>query len=789
MKTSSLLSVFLVCLWSSVALAKAQPSSVNVGVVLAMDSLVGRVGNMCISMALQDFYKDHPDFTTRLTISWRDSGSDVVQAAAAALDLMKNVEVQAIIGPQTSAEAKFLVALANISQVPLLSFSATSPSLSSTNTPYFVRATINDSVQAKPIAALFKAYGWRQAVAIYEDTEYGAEFIPYVNDALLEVGSRLQHRTVLPTSASNELIDEELYKLTTMQTRVFIIHMTSPIAARLFLRAEQLGMIRKDYVWIITDGLSTLLDSMDPLIIASMQGVLGVKSYIEKTKRLANFTARWKLYYREEYPKEIEIPPLNAFGPRAYDATWALALAVEKSGTRAIKFRQPIARKLTRNSTDLLTLGISPVGPRLLGAILATKFTGLTGDIRFPNGEIHDSIFQIINIIGKGTREIGFWTPMYGLSPDLNRTALKKKNGYSASVVDLRPVIWPGEPTLVPKGWVIPTNGVKMKIGVPIKDGFKEFVKVDRDPIHHELRVTGYSIEAFYGVLKVLPYALPYEFIPFEDSEGKMAGSYDDLIYQVFLGKYDAVVGDVIITANRSNYVDFTPPYTKSGVSMIVPTKKMLRGWVFLQPLTWELWVTTTCFFFIMAFVVWVLEHRINKDFRGPVIEQVGRALYFSFSTLVFAHRDQVKSNLSRFVIILWLFAVLILSNNYTANLASILTVQQLQPAVTNVHTLIKNGDYVGYSSNSFVQTLLLKLGFHESKLRPYGTVEEYKNAMLKGSSCGGVAAIFDQVPKIEVFLSYYSDKFTMAGPTFPTGDYGFVRTLIFVPIVASLMF
>ncbi|ERN07230.1 hypothetical protein AMTR_s00019p00184550 [Amborella trichopoda] len=46
---------------------------------------------------------------------------------------------------------------------------------------------------------------------------------------------------------------------------------------------------------------------------------------------------------------------------------------------------------------------------------------------------------------------------------------------------------------------------------------------------------------------------------------------------------------------------------------------------------------------------------------------------------------------------------------------------------------------------------------------------------MLKGSSCGGVAAIFDQVPKIEVFLSYYSDKFTMAGPTFPTGDYGFV--------------
>lgn len=104
---------------------------------------------------------------------------------------------------------------------------------------------------------------------------------------------------------------------------------------------------------------------------------------------------------------------------------------------------------------------------------------------------------------------------------------------------------------------------------------------------------------------------------------------------------FDAVVGDVTITANRSNYVDFTLPYTESGVTMIVPIKgiKMKNAWVFLKPLTLELWATTGCFFVFIGFVIWVLEHRINQDFRGPPSHQIGTSLWFSFSTMVFAHR------------------------------------------------------------------------------------------------------------------------------------------------------
>ena len=83
-------------------------------------------------------------------------------------------------------------------------------------------------------------------------------------------------------------------------------------------------------------------------------------------------------------------------------------------------------------------------------------------------------------------------------------------------------------------------------------------------------------------------------------------------------------------------------PYTESGVVMVVPMKDKNRvenAWIFLKPLTWDLWLASFCSFVFVGFVVWLLEHRVNEDFRGPRTHQVGTGLWFSFSTMVFAQR------------------------------------------------------------------------------------------------------------------------------------------------------
>ena len=109
-------------------------------------------------------------------------------------------------------------------------------------------------------------------------------------------------------------------------------------------------------------------------------------------------------------------------------------------------------------------------------------------------------------MIGERKKGVGFWTPNNGIVGRSN----------SISKVNIRAITWPRESTFVPKGWVILTNGKRLNIGVLVKEGFSEFVKVTQDPITNTTKVIGYSIGFFDVVMATLPYAVPYEYVPFE---------------------------------------------------------------------------------------------------------------------------------------------------------------------------------------------------------------------------------------------------------------------------------
>jgi ionotropic glutamate receptor len=94
--------------------------------------------------------------------------------------------------------------------------------------------------------------------------------------------------------------------------------------------------------------------------------------------------------------------------------------------------------------------------------------------------------------------------------------------------------------------------------------------------------------------------------------------------------RFDAVVGDITITNNRSEYVDFTQPYTESGLVIIVRFQNDESGdpWAFLRPFTLAMWITTLAFFFFTGGVVWLLEHRNNQEFRGKPRKQVSTLIW-----------------------------------------------------------------------------------------------------------------------------------------------------------------
>ncbi|KAK2986066.1 hypothetical protein RJ640_011507 [Escallonia rubra] len=757
----------LMIISKGVATAQSSTVPVNVGVILDKDTWAGKMGLGCISMALNDFYASHGHYNTRLVLNVRDSNKSVVRAALMAQDLLQNVKVQAIIGPVTSMQANFVINLGEHSQVPIISFSATSPSLSSLRSEYFIRATHIDTCQVKAISSLVHAFGWRAVVPIYADTEFGEGVIPFLTDALQEVNARIPYRSVIHPSASDAEIAAELYKLMTMQTRVFVVHMPPDLGSQFFAKANEVGMMSKDYVWIITTGITNHFSLVEPLVNIPMPGVLGVKPHVPRRKRLDHFITRWKSKSRQENYADAN---LSIFGLWAYDATIALAIAVEKVE----------ARHSSYNSTH----------KHLREVLASTRLHGLSGDFHIVNGQLRSSAFQIVNIIGNVEQVIGFWTEKNGISKALNFTS---NNRYSTLKQNPGAIVWPGETTYAPKGWVIPTNKKKLRVGVPVTDGLSAFVNVTRDSSGSATVVAGFCIDVFDAVMAELPYNVPYEYVPFVNHNGEIAGDYNDLVYQVFLGNFDAVVGDVTILANRSLYVDFTLPYTESGVTMIVPVKdkKEKNAWVFLKPLTWDLWVTSACFFVFIGFFIWILEHKENEDFRGTRAQQIGTSFWFSFSTMVFAHsnplslhlsildkhtvEEKVVSNLARFVVIIWCFVVLILTQSYTASLTSMLTIRQLEPTFTSVQDLMEKGETIGYPKDSFILQLLEQLNIDSSKLKEFNVTSDLEVAFSKGSSDGGMAAAFNEIPYLKPFLKKHCSKYALVGPTIKTNGFGFV--------------
>ncbi|KAG6475430.1 glutamate receptor 2.9-like [Zingiber officinale] len=716
----------------------AAHENLQVGVILDRSTWIGNVSWTCIAMAANDFYTEYPNYSTRLSLHWRDTSDEgAIPAASAALDLLQNAGVEAVIGPQASTQAKFVAELGGRARVPVLSFSASLPRVRSS--PYFFHTAWDGFSQARAVASLVNAFGWREAVTVLEDSDYGAAFAPFLTDALQEVDVPVSCRSMIAPRATGKQIASELDKLRANRTRVFIVHMYSySLAFGFFNLTKSLGMMKNGYVWIVTYSLTDMVDLMGSSALDLMQGVIGLTPSVRENERLHRLNRRWK----EDRQFKFNV---TMFGLWAYDTVWALAIAAEDA--RGALNSSFMASGST-NSTDLGRVGASLVGPELRDLLLSSSFAGVGGRFRLDGQVLESGSYEIVNVVDGGKRRIGLWSPTKGISLS------------NVNVTDGDGVEWPGGGRRKPKGWEWP---IEMVVGIPVKPGFEQFVEINESSGRK-----GYCIELFEAAMKELSVNFSYK--RFSNEQGDSNGTYDDMVYQLSHQRLDAVVGDLTIRENRTHYFDFTQPFTESGLAMVVPTRDARRkgAWTFLKPLSLSLWLASAAFFIFTGATIWLLEHRHNDDFHGV---GVGPVLYFSFSTLVFAHRERLATNSGRLVAVFWFFVVLILQANYTARLTSMLTVEQLTPTVEDVAQLLKDGSAVGYQKDSFVQGLLQSLKFNESKIVPYESAEEYHQALINGS----VAAIVDEVPYLKVFMARYCHKnFKMVGPIYKSSGFGF---------------
>ncbi|CAN6463990.1 unnamed protein product [Victoria cruziana] len=746
---------------------------VNVGAIFTFDSEIGRVAKIAIDAAVADINADSSVLRgVKLSVTSLDSTASGFLGIVEALQFMEK-ETVAIIGPQSSTVAHVMSHVANGLHVPTLSFAATDPSLASLQYPFFIRTTQSDLYQMSAIAAIVDYYRWRKVVALYIDDDYGRNGVSALADKLEEMTCKISFKAALPPNTTSSDITDMLVKLALIESRVIVVHVSDPAAGlMIFSIAKHFDMVSDGYVWIATDWLSSYLDTYpaNSEKTISLQGVLMTRHHVPDSYQKKAFTSRWTNLVKKQRMNTSTLG-LNTYGLYAYDTVWLIARAVRAflDGGGTISFSSdPRLSGIRRSKMNLQALCVFDGGKDLLKRVLEANFMGLTGKIQFDSDRylVHPA-YDIINIVGTGRSLIGYWSNYSGLSVEPPESLYSSPP--NASNQQLHNVIWPGRRAEIPRGWVFANNGRQLRIGIPNRASYKEFVSLAEG----SGTVKGFCIDVFAAAVNNLPYALAYKFIPF--GNGKENPSYYDLAQMVQTGFFDAAVGDIAIVTSRTKIVDFTQPYAESGLVVVAPTKKMKSGaWTFLRPFTLKMWGGTIAFFLVMGMVIWILEHKVNTDFRGSPRKQAVTVVWFSFSTMFFAHREVIVSVLGRLVLVVWLFVVLIVNSSYTASLTSILTVQQLTSPITGIDSLLSSSEPIGFQVGSFARNYLIELGVKKSRLIELGTPEAYAAALEKGPANGGVAAVVDERPYIDLFLSKYC-KFSVRGNEFTKSGWGFV--------------
>lgn len=150
----------------------------------------------------------------------------------------------------------------------------------------------------------------------------------------------------------------------------------------------------------------------------------------------------------------------------------------------------------------------------------------------------------------------------------------------------------------------------------------------------------------------------------------------------------------------------------------------------------------------------------------------------FLFFFLYCAGQNTV-STLGRIVLIIWLFVVLIINSSYTASLTSILTVQQLASPIKGIESLVTSTDPIGYQQGSFARNYLIEeFNIHPSRLVPLNSPDDYAKALEDGPKKGGVVAVVDERPYMELFLSTRC-QFSIVGQEFTKAGWGYVSLIL----------
>ncbi|CAF3561467.1 unnamed protein product [Rotaria sp. Silwood1] len=588
-------------------------------------------------------------------IGWQaeQTTGDIIDALDVTCDAVSISNVVGIVGPELSREAHLIAPFGKKIGIPVISYSATDPDLSDKNTyPNFYRTVSSDDAAALALVKLFIRFKWTSCTIIYQNDAFGL-------------------------GGATKVIRGDLKSLlTNAATRIVVIWAESLYTSMILQEGLDFNVVGPYFTWILS--VTIPLNSFKQRFHQNLIGILLMKPTIGSVVNASiNATllnaaySIWQQYEPESFPGSMNVDYYALF---AFDATWTLIQSLQ----------QLCASKINSSSCLSFVNAADCFGHRfinsklLLDAVTRTEFLGISGPIQFN-----------VNVTDRIT---GLYYSAKNAQPSSNGLHFVPILEYSHPgdwriSTQENIIIWPGNTLTQPTGRASLQN-VNLRIGIIESDPFTIVEKVTDASGQSTIEYNGYVPDLIKRLQNNMGFIPTIKLAPSNQT-------YNELILAVSNGVYDIVIGDVTVTAERRELVDFSSSIYDDSLRILIRKTGNVNIdlFSFLKPFSRNLWLLLLGTLIYSGILVFIIERQNNEALQNrSILSQISMSLWYSFGTVVGYGVDFSSNTASGRLLTGGLYILsLILVASYTANLASELTIAKSKTFISGIDD-IKNG-------------------------------------------------------------------------------------------------
>jgi ABC-type branched-subunit amino acid transport system substrate-binding protein len=352
----------------------AAQAEVTVGALMPLTGALGEYGESSLNgvkLAAQEISESGGILGGSLNIAVGDTQTNPQAGVLAAKQLIATNKVAGLVGPLASGVTiPVAQSVTSVSAIPQVSSASTAPIITTLDDKDFLfRSTPHDALQGIVLGDVVNDAGYSKIAVIYVNNDYGKGLADAFSESFTKLGGTVT--TSIAYEEKQASYRGELTQAAKGGPEALALIGYPGDGVPMLKQAIEEGLFSR---FIFTDGMKSL-DMTKAIPAKYLEGSVGTSPEAQESEAKKRFEAAYEASYGKK-------PPLP-FIDTAYDATYLLALAIEKAGsTDGAKVRDAL-RPIANPPGEPILPGEWAKAKRLIAEGKDIDYVGASGSQNF----------------------------------------------------------------------------------------------------------------------------------------------------------------------------------------------------------------------------------------------------------------------------------------------------------------------------------------------------------------------------------------------------------------------